>query len=165
MPDGLSQSLTFRHNLKSIGRRNLPFDLCFSAGQLPLAEDLIKSCPDQISVLKHCGVPNIASGDFESWAAYIKNLAALPNIYCKLFCIAAYCAPSTASFETLKPWVYHVIEEFWPSRIVWGSDWPVVNLGISLQNWIALTEQLLAGLSSDESGTICFGNAHHVYKF
>ena len=164
VPDELSQNQTFRKNLKLIGKKGLPFDLCLLARQLPLAEELAKACPDQVFILDHCGVPDIAGCAFDSWAAHIINLAALPNIYCKLSGITAYCTPGTASIETLKPWVDHIIDQFGPSRIVWGSDWPVVNLGTGLPDWIALTNQLLAGLSADECAAIGTQNAGRIYR-
>ena len=31
--------------------------------------------------------------------------------------------------------------------MLWGGDWPVVNLGVGLPDWIALTRDLLESLS------------------
>jgi predicted TIM-barrel fold metal-dependent hydrolase len=164
MPDDLSESKTFRHNVKLIGKKSLPFDLCFLARQLPLAEDLLTALPDQIFVLDHCGVPDIVGGAFETWAKHIKRLGQAQNLYCKLSGITAYCAPGTANLETLKPWVDHVLQVFGPNRIIWGGDWPVVNLGSGLPDWIALTRQLLAGLSIEDQMAITGGNAKRVYN-
>jgi predicted TIM-barrel fold metal-dependent hydrolase len=92
------------------------------------------------------------------------KLAALPHVHVKLSGISAYCAPGTAGLATLKPWVDHVLTAFGPGRVVWGSDWPVVNLGIGLPDWIALTRDLLANLSVAEQGQIAQGNARRVYR-
>lgn len=163
MPDDLSQSETFRTNLRKIGRRGLAFDLCFLARQLPLAIDLAGACPDQPLVLDHCGVPDIAGGGFEPWSRSIADLAKLPHVTVKLSGISAYCAPGTAGLDTLRPWVDHVLQSFGPDRIVWGSDWPVVLLGSGLREWIGLTKDLLAALSADEKAAIGHRNARRIY--
>ncbi|CAN1511687.1 COG3618 Predicted metal-dependent hydrolase of the TIM-barrel fold [Paracoccaceae bacterium] len=164
MPDDLSQTPTFRRNLAKIGARGWAFDICMLARQLPLALELARACPDQPLVLDHCGVPDIAGGGFADWATAMTKLAALPHVHVKLSGISAYCAPGTAGLATLKPWVDHVLTAFGPGRVVWGSDWPVVNLGIGLPDWIALTRDLLANLSVAEQGQIAQGNARRVYR-
>ena len=163
MPDDLSTTMTFRANLKKIGARGLPVDLCFLARQLPVAADLVRHCDDQPFVLDHCGTPDIAGGAFDPWAASISALARLPNLSIKLSGISAYCATGTASTATLRRWADHVLTAFGPSRMVWGSDWPVVNLGLGLAEWIATTGHLLAGLSADEQAAITAGNARKLY--
>ena len=145
--DDVSQSATFRRNVRAIGATGRPFDLCFLARQLPLAVDLARACPDVRFVLDHCGVPNIAAGAFKAWQSGIDLVAAEPNVSCKLSGIAAYCTPGTASVAVLRPWVDHILHRFTPARMVWGSDWPVVNLGTDLPGWIGMTRALLADLS------------------
>ena len=161
--DDVSQTATFRRNLRKIGARGLPFDLCFLARQLPLARALAAACDDQVFVLDHCGVPDIAGGAFSEWAQGITALAELPHVQCKLSGITRYCAPSTASVALLQPWVDHVIASFGPDRILWGGDWPVVNLGAGLPGWIDMTRALIAGLSGAEQDAIGQGTARRVY--
>jgi predicted TIM-barrel fold metal-dependent hydrolase len=163
VPDDMSQSATFRRNLKKIGQKALPFDMCFLARQLPIAEELARACDGQPLVLDHCGVPDIAGGAFGDWAKGIDRMAALPHVSVKLSGISAYCAPGTASAATLKPWVDYVIARFGADRVVWGSDWPVVLLGAGLVPWIGITRELLAALSPDEHAAIAAKNARRIY--
>ncbi len=163
MPDELSQSSNFRANVKKIGKEDLPFEICVLARQLPIAADLARSCDKQRFVLNHCGVPDIAGEAFESWATNIAKLAELSHVTVKLSGLTAYCKPGTATKATLLPWVSHVIETFGPERIVWGGDWPVVNLGSGLEDWISITRELLEDLSPDEQSAICQENARTVY--
>jgi len=164
MPDELSQTPTFRRNLAKIGARGRAFDMCFLARQLPIALDLARACPDQPLVLDHCGVPDISGNAFAGWAEGITALAALPHVSVKLSGITAYCAPGTADQATLQPWVDHVLAAFGPKRMLWGGDWPVVNLGIGLPDWIALSRNLLTNLSSSEQFRIAQGTAMRIYK-
>lgn len=163
MPDELSQSSNFRANVKKIGKEGLPFEICVLARQLPIAADLARSCDRQRFVLNHCGVPDIAGEAFESWAADIAKVAELSHVMVKLSGLTAYCKPGTATKATLLPWVNHIIETFGSERIVWGGDWPVVNLGSGLEEWISITRELLEDLSPDEQAAISQENARTVY--
>lgn len=164
MPDELSQTPTFRRNLAKIGARGWAFDICVLARQLPIAIDLAHTCPDQVLVLDHCGVPDIAGGEFSEWAKGISALAALPHVNVKLSGISVYCAAGTANLTTLQPWVDHILATFGPDRTLWGGDWPVVNLGAGLPDWITLSRDLLAGLTSTEQTQIASGTARKVYR-
>ena len=48
--------------------------------------------------------------------------------------------------------------------MVWASDWPVVNLGKGIQEWISVTRNILATLSEDEASAIANGNAQKIYN-
>lgn len=161
--DEMSESETFRSNLTKIGAAGLPFDMCFLARQLPIACALAKACDDQTLVLNHCGVPDIAGGAFDSWAKDLADIARLKHVVVKLSGITAYCAPGQHGAEVLRPWVNHVIECFGPDRILWGGDWPVVNIGSGLPDWVSMTRELIGGLSQDEQTAIASGNAGRVY--
>lgn len=164
MPDELSQSPTFRRNLAKIGARGRAFDICVLARQLSVAEDLARACPDQPLVLDHCGVPDIAAGGFTDWARGIDRLATLPHVFVKLSGITAYCAAGTANLTNLRPWVDHVFHAFGPDRVLWGGDWPVVNLGVGLPDWISLTHALLSGLTAADQAKVCQTTARQVYR-
>ncbi|MDD7970899.1 amidohydrolase family protein [Roseinatronobacter alkalisoli] len=163
VPDALSQSDIFRRNISMIGARGLTFDMCFTARQLGLAQALAQACPDTKLVLDHCGVPDIAGGGFDAWRAGIDAIAKLPHVTCKLSGLMAYCAPGTAGFATIRPYVDHVFTRFGPDRVVWGSDWPVVNLGGGLVDWLDVTAQILDMLSAEERIAVAHGNARQVY--
>jgi predicted TIM-barrel fold metal-dependent hydrolase len=163
--DEVSRSETFRANLRRIGARGLPFDMCFLARQLGVALELARACPDTALVLDHCGVPDIAGGAFAAWHEGVTALAAMPNVVAKLSGVFAYCAPGTASLATVRPWVEAVIAAFGPGRCLWGSDWPVVNVrGGDLPSWIEAFRAILAGYSEDEQAAMAHGTAERVYR-
>ena len=164
MPDETSQAQTFINNVKKIGQAGKPFDLCYLSSQLSIAYDFAKKCDETNLVLNHCGVPSIAAGEIDQWGKDMKKLSELPNVTCKLSGLMAYCAPGTSSQETIQPYVDHALECFGPNRMVWGSDWPVVNLGKGIQEWISVTRNILSSLSEDEALAIGNGNAQKIYK-
>lgn len=164
MPDDTSQSDIFRNNVRKIGVSGKTFDICFLPGQLPVACELAKACENTKLILNHCGVPDIAGNGLDPWRQDIKALAQIPNVICKLSGLMAYCAPGTSSLETIEPYVDHALNCFGPNRMVWGSDWPVVNLAKGLPEWIAVTRKILGKLSADEASSIAYGTAQTVYK-
>ncbi len=164
VPDEVSQTDTFRRNLRKIGRAGVPFDLNFLSRQLiPVGVDLLRACPDQPFVLDHCGVPDVAAGDWEVWKAGIDAIAPFQNVAVKLSGITAYCAPGTATVAAVRPYVDYLLKAFGPGRMLWGGDWPVVDLGAGLPGWIDMTRQMLADLSADEQSAIFQGTARRVY--
>ncbi|MGI9355689.1 MAG: amidohydrolase family protein [Rhizobiaceae bacterium] len=161
--DSVSQGETFRRNVARIGRRGFTFDIVCRSDQLPIAHEFAVSCDDMTLVLDHCGVPDIAGGETESWFFGIKNMAALPHVCAKISGVLAYCAPDNATLEAVRPYVEHVIASFGTERLVWGSDWPVVNMGADLRQWIDVFRALIGDLSESEAAGIAHKNAERIY--
>lgn len=164
MHDDVSKTEAFRRNVRKIGNRGKVFDLCFRAKQLLIAIDLAKACDNTEMVLNHCGVPDIAGGGLDPWREYISKISELPNVNCKLSGVLAYCALGNATLEAINPYVEHVFDKFGSDRIVWGSDWPVVNLANGLPDWLEVTQKIFSALSKDERTAIGSGNAKRIYK-
>ncbi|MGL4237087.1 amidohydrolase family protein [Tabrizicola sp.] len=163
VPDGVSETEVFRRNLRKIGRAGVPFDLNFLARQLvPVGVPLLRACPDQAFVLDHCGVPDVAAGEWEEWDRGVAAFAGFRNVVVKLSGITAYAAPG-AGVGVIRPYVDRLLELFGPERMLWGSDWPVVDLGAGLPGWIDMTGELLAGLSESERYAVGVGTAKRVY--
>ncbi len=162
-PDALSDSDGFVRNVREIGRRGKTFDLCFLQRQLPLALQLAERCDNTSLVLDHCGVPDIASGDFAEWRAQVRKLAALPHVHCKLSGVVAYCPEGSDIEASIRPYVEFCIEVFGADRCVWGSDWPVCNLTCGVAGWVAAFRSILAAESADARRAIYSANAERIY--
>lgn len=162
VPDEMSQSETFRRNIRKIGAMGWAVDLCFLSRQLPLCEALVRACPEVRFVLDHCGTPDIAGGDFAEWRVRMARLSLLPNLWVKLSGLTAYAAPGSG-IGAVRPYADEVLRLFGPQRMLWGGDWPVVDLGAGLPAWIGMTRELLASLSEDEQAQIGHRTARAVY--
>ncbi len=163
-PDGLSGDALFSQNLRLLPRFGYSFDLCVMARQLPQAVSLVRRCPEVSFVLDHCGVPDVKAGALEPWKSNIAELAACPNVACKVSGLVAYADPATWSAGVLRPWVEHVLEEFGWDRVVWGSDWPVCTLSATLAQWVAATRVLVAAASELEHAKLFSRNAERIYR-
>lgn len=162
-PDDLSRTETYRRNVRRIGAAGLPVDLCIDARRLPVAAELVRACPETRFVLDHCGSNEATACDFGTWRRGIAELAAEPNLMVKFSGMSAYCPRAADGGIDVRPYAEEVIAHFTPARMIWGGDWPVVDLGPGLKGWIAMTKTLLAGLSDDERTLIGTENARRVY--
>ncbi len=52
---------------------------------------------------------------------------------------------------------------FGPQRLMWGSDWPVVNLAGGYDRWHEIALAALAGLTPDDRAAVLGGTAARVY--
>ena len=169
-PDELSQSSLFRENVSRLGALGLSFDLCVLQRQLPLALDLVRACPQTTFILDHCGVPEISANDapagagFLAWEKSIRALAAEPNVNGKISGITAYAPEPLRNAQGLRPYIETMLEAFGLARLVWGGDWPVVNLGDGLLAWSNITRELLSELTDDERTLILSTNAKKIYR-
>jgi predicted TIM-barrel fold metal-dependent hydrolase len=169
-PDELSQSSRFRENVSRLGALGLSFDLCVLQRQLPLALDLVRACPQTTFILDHCGVPEISANDapagagFLAWEKSIHALAAEPNVNGKISGITAYAPEPLRNAQGLRPYIDTMLEAFGPSRLAWGGDWPVVNLGNGLLAWSNISHGLLSRLTADERTLILSTNAKKIYR-
>jgi predicted TIM-barrel fold metal-dependent hydrolase len=172
-PDELSQSPLFVANVRSLGKQNLTFDLCVRARQIPLAIDLVRQCPQTQFILDHCGNPDIAAdipgrgGKGEpsaDWRRLIGQIAALPNVACKISGIAANCKPGSVTTDLLRPYVEQIIHCFGWDRVVWGSDWPVCLVNCSLAAWAEHTQKIVAAASVEDQRKLFHENAARIYR-
>ena len=113
-------------------------------------------------VLDHCAKPHLATGEIAGWRRDLAEVAARDNIVCKLSGLVTEAGPDW-QLAQLRPAVDHVLKCFGPQRLLWGSDWPVLNLAGDYERWLSASEALLADLSSDEKVAIFGGNAARIY--
>jgi predicted TIM-barrel fold metal-dependent hydrolase len=168
-PDELGRQPIFTENLRRLATFDLSFDLCVQARQLPIAAEIARACPDVQFVLDHCGVPDVKAKALDQgrsyglWRAGIAEIAALPNVACKISGIVAY-AEQGWTPEDLRPFVEHCIAAFGWERVVWGSDHPVLTLTADLGSWVAATKAIVAGASPDEKAALFHRNAERIYR-
>ena len=70
---------------------------------------------------------------------------------CKLSGLVTEADPATWQVADLAPFVEIALETFGPSRLLFGSDWPVCLLAASYADVVAAARDLTAGLSTDRA--------------
>ena len=93
-------------------------------------------------VVDHGAKPDIAGGGFQSWAEGIARVARETGAFCKLSGLVTEATPAWRA-DDLRRYVDHLLDCFGPDRIMWGSDWPVVNLAGGYAAWRTASLTLL----------------------
>jgi L-fuconolactonase len=148
--------------LAAMAANNLVFDALVLPRHVPRLRQVVPRHPDLQFVLDHFGKPHLATGDIAEWRGDIARLAEHPNVVCKLSGLVTEAAKDWQVAD-LRQAVDHALGCFGPERMLWGSDWPVVDLAGGYEKWHAAAETLLADLSTDEKAAIFGGNAARVY--
>ena len=124
---------------------------------------LLTSRPRLRAVIDHGAKPAIAGGDFHSWANQMKQLAHETTVYCKISGLVTEAGPQWTT-DDLRPYVDHLLTHFGPRRLLFGSDWPVVNLAANYETWLRTADKLLDGLATEERTAIFGENAVAFYR-
>ncbi|MBW2232236.1 MAG: amidohydrolase family protein [Deltaproteobacteria bacterium] len=149
--------------LKALGERNLSFDALVLPRHLPRLHRLMERHPDLRVVIDHAAKPEIAAGHFDAWAEEIARLARETPVLCKLSGLVTEAARAWQASD-LRPYVAHLLECFGTDRLLWGSDWPVVELAGGFARWRETSLLLLEELGDTERAAILGGNAARFYR-
>jgi L-fuconolactonase len=119
--------------------------------------------PQLRAVLDHAGKPDIANQAFSDWAEDVAQLAReLPQLHCKLSGLLTQ-ADDGAGVDELAPYVAHLFEHFGPKRLIWGSDWPVLNLRSDYGQWLELARTLVRRHASSHEQHVFGATAIGLY--
>ena len=141
-------------------------DLCFDALVRPIhLEPLrrrLEQRPKLNVVIDHAAKPDIAAGAKLGWSAGLAAIASRTTALCKLSGLVTE-AQRDWRVADLAPFVEHLVAAFGPERLMWGSDWPVLNLASDYRTWHDAAERLLAGLPASDRARIFGSTAARFY--
>jgi L-fuconolactonase len=148
--------------------RLLPFGLVYDvlifARHLPHATAFVDRHPDQPFVVDHVAKPTIRAAAFDrAWADGLRELAKRPQVTCKLSGMVTEVHDTSWSPTLLQPYVDLALEAFGPSRLMFGTDWPVCRLQCEYGEWVDAVRAFVTPLSTDEQAAILGGTAQRVY--
>jgi L-fuconolactonase len=148
--------------IEAMVEEGLTFDALIKPQHLPILAEFATRHPGLDIVIDHAAKPDIAGGAFDIWARDMRALAAETRLVCKLSGLVTEASPGW-SVETLRLYVEVLVEAFGADRLMWGSDWPVLNLNGDYAAWLDAAEALLAGLTDAEREAIFGGTANVFY--
>jgi L-fuconolactonase len=147
--------------LAAMSRTGLSLDLLIVPRHLPLIPELAQRYPDLRLVINHGAKPAIAEHAFEPWASDIAGVARDSNAFCKLSGLVTEAGPRWTE-EDIRPYILHLVECFGPQRLMWGSDWPVVEMADGYRKWRAVAENCVPA----EAAAAVFGETTQTfYRF
>lgn len=148
--------------IEAMTEAGLCLDLLIKPHQLEAALAFARTHPSLRMVIDHAAKPHIAYRAFEPWATQMARFAAETQVCCKLSGLATE-AGAGWDAARLRPYVDHLLQHFGPARLMWGSDWPVLNLAGDYLQWHAVSDELLGALSEAERAGIRGANAAAFY--
>ena len=110
---------------------NLRFDALVRPVHLPHLRELLARYPEMPTVVDHGAKPEIAQRGWQPWADHMAALGEETGAFCKLSGLLTGAGASDTD-EELLPYMDHLYRCFGPERLMWGSDWPVLNLATPL---------------------------------
>jgi L-fuconolactonase len=153
-----------RRGIRAAGAAGLAYDLLVRPHQLPAALAVTGELADVRFVLDHGAKPPIAPGTMEPWASQIGELAARPNVSCKLSGLVTEAGPAWRPAQVV-PYIDRLADAFGPGRLMFGSDWPVCTLAASYTEVAALARDALAArLGPAELDAVFRANAISTYR-
>ncbi|MGR3712868.1 MAG: amidohydrolase family protein [Shimia sp.] len=142
----------------------LCLDALIQPRHLTAVQEIATRHPSLKIVVDHIAKPNMGDRQEPSaqWLDGMSALAQLANVHCKLSGVVTEIGPKWRP-EDIAPFITHVLKVFGADKVIFGSDWPVVNLASSYATWCATVEACLSDLALMDRAKIMGGNAVKFY--
>ena len=162
--DDFMDGAEFRRGITALEPFNYTYDILIFHRQLPAAIRLVKDFTEQRFVIDHIAKPDIKSGSIDSWKKGIEEIAKYDNVWCKISGMVTEADWKNWKSEDLKPYLDVIFENFSVDKLMYGSDWPVLNVASDYHEVVKTLEDYIAEFSIDDQNKIWFENAKAFYK-
>lgn len=154
----------FVRGLKLLEKYGLTYDILIFEKHLPNTLKLVAQFPEsQVFVVDHIAKPLIKDSIVSPWAEHMAELAAFPNVYCKLSGMVTEADWKNWTEEELKTYLDVVFAVFGVDRVMIGSDWPVCLVAGSYQKVMGVVIDYIETLSPENQAKVLGGNAVKAY--
>ncbi|MGB3444834.1 MAG: amidohydrolase family protein [Actinophytocola sp.] len=150
--------------ITAVAEADLTYDILIQPPQHDAAIALADRVPGARLVLDHAGKPAVADGGYQPWARFLTELAARPNVFCKLSGLVTEADWTKWTVEDLRPYAAHVLESFGHDRVMFGSDWPVCELAATYEQVYDAARACTSELSRAEQDEVFAGTATRAYR-
>ena len=154
----------FIRGVKALASFDLSYDLLIYPHQIESAISFCQTCDDQRIVLDHLAKAPLKSGDISAWKKKIAAFKSLDHVSAKISGIVTEANDQNWTPDQVNEIIEVSLDVFGPSRLLIGSDYPVVLLNSTLERWVSTFKNQLSGLSASEQAKIYEGNAIEFYQ-
>jgi L-fuconolactonase len=154
----------FQNGISALKQFNFTYDILIFHRQLPAAIELANQFPDQPFVIDHIAKPDIKSGDILSWKKGIEEISKTENVFCKISGMVTEADWKNWKTDDLKPYLDVIFENFSADKLMFGSDWPVLNVASDYTEVVKTLEDYMTQLSVENQNKIWFQNAVSFYR-
>lgn len=163
-PDLLDDPV-FIDGVSMLGHHAFTYDLLIYYSQLDAAARFLSKVADKTSVvIDHLAKPSIRTNEFTAWEKGITVLGQFENVHCKLSGIITEADWSGWNEDQLRRYLDKVFDVFGPSRLMYGSDWPVCLLAGSYRRQWEVVFYYVDNLSESEKALVLGENAKRFYN-
>jgi len=152
---------------RAMQRHGLVFDALVLPRHLRALRRFANRHPGLNLVIDHAAKPFIARGEIEPWHGDMAALAVMPQVHCKVSGLLTE-AGERRDAASLQPYLQTLWVLFGPRRLLWGSDWPVLNLASDYAGWWelahGLAERLYPPPQPDDLRALFGDNAARLYR-
>ncbi|PWN70491.1 amidohydrolase [Chryseobacterium phosphatilyticum] len=163
-PQGFLTHPQFVKAVKKLQLHGYAYDILIYHSQMDEAIRFVRQLQDQKLILDHLGKPDVKNLEIDGWKKNISALAQSENVYCKLSGLVTETERGKWSKEMLKPYLDVIFKYFGTSRVLFGSDWPVMLLNTNYSEWLQFVKDYIQQFSKEEQHQILERNAVHVYN-
>jgi len=154
----------FLRSIAMLEEFDLAYDILIYAKHLPRAAEFVARFPRQRFVLDHLAKPPIKSGAIDVWTHGIRELAAFPNVYCKVSGLVTEADWQAWKPEDFRPYLDAAFECFGPSRLMIGSDWPVCTVTAPYSRVMNLVKDYVGKYAAKERDAVLGENAATFWR-
>ncbi len=170
--DILTQSKTLE-GLKQVAAHGLAFEFLISSYHLLDILKVYAAIPELKGVIEHLGKPdmNPNAAHAADWFAAMKQLSADTPVHVKLSLsprgedLAELVAHPGRGWqvEWVKPFVQYELEQFHPTRLMWGSDFPLILMQSNYPYTLAAMQAALGTLTPSDERALFHTTAQAFY--
>ena len=154
----------FQNGISALKQFNFTYDILIFHRQLSAAIELVNQFQDQPFVIDHIAKPDIKSGDILSWKKGIQEISKAENVFCKISGMVTEADWKNWKTDDLKPYLDVIFENFSADKLMFGSDWPVLNVASDYAEVVKTLEDYIAQLPVENQNKIWYENAISFYK-
>ncbi|MEK0450282.1 MAG: hypothetical protein RL088_2550 [Verrucomicrobiota bacterium] len=153
----------FLRGISLLRQLGLTYDILIYPRQLPAALRLVAQFPEQPFVLDHIAKPGIKDGAMSPWREQIRELARSENVLCKVSGMVTEADHRAWKAVDFRPYLDVIFEAFGPSRLMWGSDWPVCLFAAGYEQCLEFVSDYAGTLSAADRAALFGGNCARFY--
>jgi L-fuconolactonase len=148
---------------EELARRRIPLDVKMRPGDFPALLRLAERLPDLRIAIDHLARPAFHLGPTEEWLRGMESAARLPKVFCKISGLLTEVElPWRAA--PIRPFVQHALAVFGPTRLMFGSEWPVRLPDVTWKESLAAFTQSIGAHSMEVREQLLGGTAASFYS-
>ncbi len=159
---------TFLPDMEALADRDLELDTLIRAPQFKGLIKLAQTLPHLRIVVDHIAhMPIDGAAVSTEWQDHYRQLAAHPNVFMKVSAVLeqSVIQPAPIALDYYRPALDALWDAFGPERLIYGSNWPVVERAGRHADALKLVKSYFAEKGESASARYFWKNAKAVYKW